>query len=87
MPTLLSPEEIATQGAPDASPNRLPSSHVFAGRAERLRKLAEGHAMADFLAFAARLADAQQTLLDRQYTNPRYANNHSLRDLPKLYRF
>lgn len=65
MPTLLSPEEIATQGAPDASPNRLPSPHVFAGRAERLRKLAEGHAMADFLAFAARLADAQQTLLDR----------------------
>lgn len=66
MPTLLSPEEIATQAGSEASPNRLPSPRVFAGRAERLRSLAQGHAMADFLAFAARLADAQQTLLDRR---------------------
>ncbi|WP_298602317.1 formate dehydrogenase accessory protein FdhE [Zoogloea sp.] len=64
MPTLLSPEEIATQAGSEASPNRLPSPRVFAGRAERLRSLAQGHAMADFLAFAARLADAQQALLD-----------------------
>ena len=66
MPTLLSPEEIATQAGGEASPNRLPSPRVFAGRAERLRSLAPGHAMADFLAFAARLAEAQQTLLDRR---------------------
>ncbi|MDD3326233.1 MAG: formate dehydrogenase accessory protein FdhE [Zoogloea sp.] len=66
MPTLLSPEEIATQAGSEASPNRLPSPRVFAGRAERLRSLAPSHAMADFLAFAARLADAQQTLLDRR---------------------
>lgn len=76
MPTLLSPEEIATQAGSEASPNRLPSPRVFAGRAERLRSLAQGHAMADFLAFAARLADAQQTLLDQRGPAPRPDDAH-----------
>jgi len=66
MQKLLSPEEIAVQAGTEGSPNRLPSRHVFADRAVRLRTLAEGHAMGDFLRFAARLAQAQQALLERR---------------------
>ena len=76
MSKLLSPEEIATQAGGDATPNRLPSPRVFADRAARLRQLAQGHAMADFLAFAARLADAQQTLLDQRGPAPRPDDAH-----------
>lgn len=76
MSKLLSPEEIATQAGGDATPNRLPSPRVFADRAARLRQLAQGHAMADFLAFAARLADAQQSLLDQRGPAPRPDDAH-----------
>ena len=51
MSQLLSPED-RHPGCRQRQPNRLPSPRVFAGPAERLRKLAQGHAMADFLAFA-----------------------------------
>ncbi|WP_085316913.1 formate dehydrogenase accessory protein FdhE domain-containing protein [Derxia lacustris] len=43
---------------------RAPSATLFARRAARLRALAEGHALADFLGFAAAVADQQQRLLD-----------------------
>ncbi|MFC5768872.1 formate dehydrogenase accessory protein FdhE [Thauera sinica] len=66
MQKLLSPEEIAVSASGEGSTNRLPAARVFADRAARLRTLAEGHAMGDFLLFAARLAQAQQTLLDRR---------------------
>lgn len=45
---------------------RLPErSTVFADRARRLRQLAEGHRLSDWLKFVARLSDAQQTALER----------------------
>lgn len=65
MQPLLSPEEIATQAPGDVSPNRLPAARLFSQRAERLRALAGGHAMGDFLLFCARIADAQQQELER----------------------
>ncbi len=66
MQKLLSAEEIAVQAAGEASPNRLPLPQVFADRAARLRTLASGHSMGDFLLFAAHLADAQHALLQRR---------------------
>lgn len=66
MQKLLSAEEIAVQAAGEASPNRLPSLQVFADRAARLRTLASGHSMRDFLLFAAHMADAQHALLQRR---------------------
>ena len=65
MQPLLSPEEIATQAPGDILTNRLPADRLFAQRADRLRALAAGHAMADFLLFCARIADIQQTELER----------------------
>ena len=41
-----------------------PGQH-FAKRAARLRQLAQGHEQADYLAFAATVAQAQQRLLER----------------------
>ncbi|TWA63350.1 FdhE protein [Azospirillum brasilense] len=41
------------------APLRLPDAAIFARRAARLRALAEGHAMGDWLRFVATLADAQ----------------------------
>ncbi|MDD3352945.1 formate dehydrogenase accessory protein FdhE [Zoogloea sp.] len=64
MQNLLSPEEIATQAGGETSPNRLPESRLFAHRGQRLGTLAEGHAMGDFLRFAAGLCHAQQQRLD-----------------------
>lgn len=65
MQPLLSPEEIATQAPGDILTNRLPADRLFAQRADRLRTLAAGHAMADFLLFCARIADVQQSALER----------------------
>lgn len=42
----------------------LDRASIFRVRAGRLRALAEGHAMGDYLRFIARIADAQQRLLD-----------------------
>ena len=61
----LTPEEIATQdrGVPVAV--HFPASDVFAERARRLDEIAAGgHALAGFLKLLARLAAAQQLLLD-----------------------
>ncbi|MGY0781082.1 formate dehydrogenase accessory protein FdhE domain-containing protein, partial [Azospirillum argentinense] len=41
------------------APLRLPGAAIFARRAARLRALAAGHAMGDWLRFVATLADAQ----------------------------
>ncbi|HQA09021.1 formate dehydrogenase accessory protein FdhE [Zoogloea sp.] len=65
MQKFLNSEEIVVPAGGEDTGKRLPSRRVFAARAERLRQLAKGHAMEDFLAFAARLADAQQNVLDR----------------------
>ncbi|MCE4535705.1 formate dehydrogenase accessory protein FdhE [Pelomonas sp. P7] len=60
---LLSPEEIAVRAGEQLSFLHLPEPGVFAERALRLRALAEGHAMRDFLLFVAELADAQHRAL------------------------
>ena len=63
---VMSPEEIAARGAGDLPYFLWPErSTVFAERAMRLRQLAPGHAMGDFLAFMAGLAQAQQRALSR----------------------
>ena len=61
--TLLQPGQI--EAAAGSIPElRLPPADVFLTRARRLEQLAEGHAMADYLRFVARLARAQQDILD-----------------------
>ncbi|MBL8345094.1 MAG: formate dehydrogenase accessory protein FdhE [Rubrivivax sp.] len=59
-------EEIAALAGGSTPPLRWPvrGTH-FAERAMRLRQLANGHAMGDFLQFASRLAKAQQSALER----------------------
>lgn len=62
---LMSPEEIAARGggAP-VTPLRLPdAATLFAERSLRLRQLAAGHAMRDYLIFMADLAAAQHQAL------------------------
>ena len=51
-------------GSGDYPRLRLPEGRLFATRANRLRHLAQGHGLADFLAFTAQLVEAQQILLD-----------------------
>lgn len=60
---LLQPGQIeaAAGGIPEL---RLPPVDVFLTRARRLEQLAEGHAMGNYLRFAARLARAQQAHLE-----------------------
>ena len=61
--TLLQPGQI--EAAAGSIPElRLPPADVFLTRAQRLEQLAEGHAMADYLRFVAKLARAQQDILD-----------------------
>lgn len=60
---ILSPEEIAVRAGEQLTFLHLPEPGVFAARAVRLRQLADGHAMRDFLLFAAELADAQHRAL------------------------
>ena len=61
----LSPEEIASRSVGDAARLQLAdSASVFRDRALRLRQLAAGHAMRDFLIFMADVADAQQAVLN-----------------------
>ncbi len=60
----MSPEEIAARGAGETAYFHWPErSTVFAERAMRLRQLASGHAMSDFLVFMADVAQAQQARL------------------------
>lgn len=61
--TILEPGQI--EAAAGTIPElRLPEAHMFAGRARRLRQLAEGHSLGEYLRFVAHLAEAQQGLLD-----------------------
>lgn len=62
---LLSPEEIAVRAGEQLTFLHLPEPGVFAERALRLRALADGHAMRDFLLFVAELAEAQHRALGR----------------------
>jgi FdhE protein len=64
---LLSPEEIATRSAEPTPFLRLPERlTVFAEREQRLRQLAAGHAMRDYLLFMAEVARAQHESLQTQ---------------------
>jgi FdhE protein len=57
-------EEIAARAGGKTAPYRWPErATYFAERAMRLRQLANGHAMGDFLVFASRLAQAQHAAL------------------------
>lgn len=68
---LLSPEEIAARQATEIAQLRLPDTgSLFSERAVRLRQLAAGHPMRDYLIFMADLADAQQTALREPVTLP-----------------
>lgn len=69
---LLSPEEIAVRAGEQITLLRLPEPGVFAERELRLRQLAEGHAMRDYLLFCAELARCQHELLksERALTLP-----------------
>ena len=61
---LLSPEEIAVRAGRDVPYLRLPErARVFADRELRLRQLAAGHPMRDYLLFAAELVQAQHLVL------------------------
>lgn len=61
---LLSPEEIAVRAGQQMPYLQLPlRAELFAARETRLRELAAGHAMRDFLLFGAELAHAQHAVL------------------------
>lgn len=61
----LTPLETPGGGVDRIEPLLLPKlDGLYRRRAQRLRQLADGHAMADYLDFAARVAEAQQHLLD-----------------------
>lgn len=62
---VMSPEEIAAQAGGETPFFQWPGrSTVFAEREMRLRQLAGGHALGDFLLFMAGLAHAQQQVLN-----------------------
>lgn len=67
---ILSPEEIAVRAGEQLSFLHLPEAGVFADRALRLRQLAAGHAMRDFLLFVAELAEAQHRALSARVAVP-----------------
>jgi FdhE protein len=60
--TILQPGQIEA-GAATIPELRLPPPDLFTTRARRLRQLAEGHPMGDYLRFMATLVEAQQTAL------------------------
>lgn len=65
----LTPEEIATRQMADAARLKFADlASVFKERALRLRQLAAGHPMRDFLIFMADVAQAQQTALAQART-------------------
>lgn len=62
---LLSPEEIATRNAGQAAHLKFADlAFVFRDRALRLRQLAAGHPMREYLIFMADVADAQHAVLN-----------------------
>jgi FdhE protein len=62
----LTPLEPTSGGVEEISALLLPDLRQhFSRRAARLRQLAEGHEQADFLRFAARVAEAQQAIFER----------------------
>ncbi|WP_442107875.1 formate dehydrogenase accessory protein FdhE [Pseudomonas sp. NUPR-001] len=62
----MNPVQTPTGGVNEIIPVVLPSlKDRYRKRAARLRELAEGHAMGDYLGFCAQLADSQQQLLER----------------------
>jgi FdhE protein len=67
---ILSPEEIAVRAGEQLTFLHLPEPGVFAERALRLRSLADGHAMRDFLLFVAELASAQHRALSARVAVP-----------------
>lgn len=70
----LTPIEQPSGGVEHVDPLLLPMLERHYGRrAERLRQLADGHPMADYLLFAAAIAEAQQQVLD-QHPLPTEAN-------------
>ena len=58
---ILEPGQIEA-AAGDIPELRLPEARVFSDRARRLRQLAEGHSLGEYLRFVAHLAAAQQGL-------------------------
>lgn len=69
MQRILQPGEIEALDHIDFPRVRLPQpATLFQERAARLRQLADGHAIADYLRFAARLVEAQQHLASRAPT-------------------
>ncbi|MFX1680828.1 formate dehydrogenase accessory protein FdhE [Mitsuaria sp. CC2] len=62
---VMTPEEIAVNAGARAAPVKVPEPGLFAGRAMRLRQLAEGHAMRDYLLFMAELSQAQHERFKR----------------------
>ena len=60
---LRTPEEIAINAGVEMPRLLLPGDQVFAERAVRLRQLAAGHAMRDYLLLMAVVCEAQQTRL------------------------
>lgn len=61
---VMTPEEIAARGGGETAFLHPPQrATLFAERAMRLRQLARGHAMGDYLQFMAELAQAQQARL------------------------
>lgn len=63
--SFLSPEEIATREIGEQANTQLPDlSRLFKDREIRLRQLAAGHSMRDFLIFMADLASAQHHVLN-----------------------
>lgn len=76
---LLTPEEIAAQQASEIPFLRMPArDNLFSERAARLRQLANGHPMGDYLRFIARLAEAQQGQLN-DYAPVRLPDGDKLR--------
>ena len=67
---ILSPEEIAVRAGEQLTFLHLPEPGVFAERALRLRALAAGHVMRDFLLFVAELAEAQHRALSAAVAVP-----------------
>lgn len=68
---IMSPEEIAARDVGDVTPIRFAdTAGVFGSRETRLRQLAAGHAMRDYLIFMADVAAAQQQALSAPRVSP-----------------
>ncbi|WP_434632978.1 formate dehydrogenase accessory protein FdhE domain-containing protein [Chromobacterium sp. CV08] len=71
---LLPAEQIRAGDIPLMSPSVLrPPTDIFSRRADRLLRLADGHAMADFLRLCAAICQQQQALHDASRLDPRAA--------------